>query len=100
MHFVYQFEHIILAVCVQQTEFLKVNLTSLIVINGIKDVAKVLHSQTNARKLASIHKFLESERSIKIHIKISKGTPIILKLLFNSRMYAMKHILNVHLFIS
>lgn len=90
-------KHILAFVYVHQTELFEINLSSLIIINGIINILEILNGEINSRVLAASNELLEAERAIEIDVKVSKCPSVVSELFFDSLVDATQNILDVGL---
>lgn len=88
-------KNILALVYVHQTELFEINLSSLIIINGIIHILEILNGEINSRVLASSNELLEAERAIEIDVKVSKCPSVVSELFFDSLVDATQNILDV-----
>jgi hypothetical protein len=88
-------EHVFAFVNINEAELLEIYLAFSIIVNSIIDISKILYRQVNSRELATGDELLETQRAIKVDIKMSESSSVVLELLLDSTMNSFKYILNM-----
>lgn len=87
-------EDVLCTVCVDEAEFVEIDASVLIVVDGVVHRLEVLYRHANAAEFATIDEFFEAEIVVLIDVKVPERLPVLAKLFFNSHVDHPDHFLD------